>query len=486
MPNKCGIVNCRGNYDDLTKSRVFKLPKDDPERQKWLAVIPPREDLDVSQAKSFFVCEKHWPENPPLKKLPGGTTRPAVAPSIFDVPASCLPTARPPPRPAKQEDRQLEMFMARDRIKSFSDFVPDKRIQKDYDNVVISRSSDRCVFLFMSSDFDECKMTVIVENKSTLCSSLVCCAYKGGVRVPLGKILNPNNGLNSNSQFDAVVHACLNYKVPPEEVLRKVVTELQAQEIVDKKKAKKLDFITNSLKLLADKKFTVKDYCFAVESFPHCSYEALRDYLVLPSRRKLQAVVSAVNVRDILSKTFVKVSKPQQKNVVLLVDEVKIRPTVAFSGGVLSGMAKNDPNAKATSMLCVMTKCLHRGPSIMVSVTPVHRLTAAFQFEVVKQAATVVEQAGGTVLGSITDNHKINQLYCKMFDRPSESECPATATHPLDGTRSWYLLFDTVHLLKCIRNNWISGEFEFYFDFLLLANIFKKTAKIKVQQTKNQ
>ena len=54
----------------------------------------------------------------------------------------------------------------------------------------------------------------------------------------------------------------------------------------------------------------------------------------------------------------------------------------------------------------------------MVSVTPVHKLIAAFQFEVVKQAAMVVEQAGGTVLGSITENHKINQLYCKMFDRP--------------------------------------------------------------------
>ena len=193
-------------------------------------------------------------------------------------------------------------------------------------------------------------------------------------------------------------------------------------------------------------------------SFPHCNYEVLREYLVLPSRRKLQAVVSSVNVKDILSKTFAKLQKPQQKNVVLLVDEMKIRPTVAFSGGVLSGMAKNDHNAKATQCLCVMSKCLHRGPSIMVSVTPVHKLTASFQFEMVKQAAMVVEQAGGTVLGSITDNHKINQLYCKMFDRPSESDYSATATHPLDNTRSWYLLFDTVHLLKCIRNNWISGE----------------------------
>ena len=247
------------------------------------------------------------------------------------------------------------------------------------------------------------------------------------------------------------------YEIPLKDTLEKVVTVLQAQEVEDCKKAKKLDFLTSHLKLLSEKHFTVKDYCFAVESFPHCNYEVLREYLVLPSKRKLQTIISSVNIRGLLSKTFYKIHKQQQKNVMLLVDEVKIRPSVAFSGGVLSGMAKNDPDAKATSMLCVMMKCLYRGPSVMVSVTPVHKSTADFQFSVVKDAATVVEQSGGTVLGSITDNHKVNQLYCKLFDRPSESVCPATATHPLDDTRNWYLLYDTVHLLKCIRNNWLSG-----------------------------
>ena len=103
-----------------------------------------------------------------------------------------------------------------------------------------------------------------------------------------------------------------------------MVAVLQTQETEDKKKAKKLDFLTNNLKLLSNKNFTIKDYCFAVGALPHCSYEALREYLVLPSKRKLQAIISAVNVRDILSKTFAKLQKPQQKNVVLLVDEMKI------------------------------------------------------------------------------------------------------------------------------------------------------------------
>ena len=105
--NKRGIVNCRGNHDPLPKRGVFKLPSLDPEWQKWLAVIPSRKDYDIANAKSFFVCEKRWPGNPPMKKLPGGTTRPAVAPSIFDLPASCLPTPNLLFRPAKQVDKQL-------------------------------------------------------------------------------------------------------------------------------------------------------------------------------------------------------------------------------------------------------------------------------------------------------------------------------------------------------------------------------------------
>ena len=126
----------------------------------------------------------------------------------------------------------------------------------------------------------------------------------------------------------------------------------------------------------------------------------------------------------------------------LLADEVKIRPTVAFSGGVL----------RTTSLLRIMMKCFCRGPNMTVSVTSVHKITTDFLFEVVKNAATAVEQSRSIVLACITGNHKINQLYYKLFDRPSETEYPVTVTHPLDDTRKWYLLYDILHLLKCIRN----------------------------------
>ena len=456
MPNKCGVVNCTGNYTG-NKCRVFRLPKDQCERQKWLDVLPPRENF-VINPRTFFICEKHWEADPPLVKLPGGSTRPAIPPSVFNVPSSCLPTPKPAPRPAKKEDQQLEYFLQKDTISSFETFNPEKELKKLYGNVIVSRSEDRLVCLFMSENYTECRVSVTVERKPTLCSPLTLCAFKDGLSVPLGKILNPNNGLGSNSQFLEAVRVAVNFDPPLEQVLNKLVGVLQecSNNCSDNKKERKLTFLSRQLELLCQKNFSMQDYCFAVESFPKCSYEQLRDYLVLPSKRKLQCIVANVNKEEVLKKTFQNMQKPQQRNVFLLVDEVQIRPTVAFSGGILSGMAQNNPDSRATHMLAVMSKSLHKGPSLMISITPVHKLKADFQKVVVTEAAAVVERSGGRVVGSITDNHKVNQHYCKLFEHPGG--CSAIATHPLDNRRVWFLLFDTVHLLKCIRNNWISEK----------------------------
>ncbi|KAF2348314.1 hypothetical protein FHG87_020931 [Trinorchestia longiramus] len=55
--------------------------------------------------------------------------------------------------------------------------------------------------------------------------------------------------------------------------------------------------------------------------------------------------------KTIQRETFYKIQTLQQKNVFLLVDEVQIRPTVSISGLLLSGMAENNRDSKATSIL---------------------------------------------------------------------------------------------------------------------------------------
>ncbi|KAF2354702.1 hypothetical protein FHG87_014539 [Trinorchestia longiramus] len=73
--------------------------------------------------------------------------------SIFNVPASCLPSPKPASPPAKVEDQQLRYFLQKDKITSFDAFKSERNLQKQYKNLIISRSKERPVCLFMTDNF---------------------------------------------------------------------------------------------------------------------------------------------------------------------------------------------------------------------------------------------------------------------------------------------------------------------------------------------
>ncbi|KAF2364396.1 hypothetical protein FHG87_004853 [Trinorchestia longiramus] len=148
----------------------------------------------------------------------------------------------------------------------------------------------------------------------------------------------------------------MHYDIPFDKTIQNVVTLLQAHTsaCVDSEKKKKLVYLTCQLKLLLQKQFSMNGYCFALQSHAKCNYEQPRDFLVLPFKRKLQYITSSIDKDQVPRETFDKVQIQQQKNVFLLVDEVQISPTVSFSGVLLSGMAENNRDCKATSILCVM------------------------------------------------------------------------------------------------------------------------------------
>ncbi|KAF2347768.1 hypothetical protein FHG87_021477 [Trinorchestia longiramus] len=119
------------------------------------------------------------------------------------------------------------------------------------------------------------------------------------------------------------------YDIPFDKTIQNVVTlQVHTSADVDTEKEKKLVFLTRQLELLSQKQFSMNDYCFALQSYPKCNYEQLRDFLVLPC---------CSTSLHLLTRT--------------------------------SGMAQNNRDCKATSILCVMMKSLHKGPSLMISDT---------------------------------------------------------------------------------------------------------------------
>ncbi|KAF2348094.1 hypothetical protein FHG87_021149 [Trinorchestia longiramus] len=173
-------------------------------------------------------------------KLRGGSIRPGIPPSIFNLPASCLPTPKLTPRLAKVKDQQLRYFLQKEKITSFDAFKPERNLQKQYKNLIISRSKERLECLFMTDKFSECSLSVIVENKPTLCSPLTLSAFKNGIIVLLFKTLHPNNGLRSYTQFDETVRLAMHYDIPFDKTIENVVTlhQAHASVCVDTEKAK--------------------------------------------------------------------------------------------------------------------------------------------------------------------------------------------------------------------------------------------------------
>ena len=372
---------------------------------------------------NFRICRNHWPKKTPMVKV-HGKSRPLLSPSVFNIPKSLLPTPIPPPRRPKKQFALQAHFDQRDQFNSYESFVPEKKMQKEYNNIIHSRTSKKLTFIFMNDDESETLCTIIVYNQQTLCSPVKFRAFKDGIEVLVPKnIINPNNGFGRYSQFFEAVNYAIQYQVPANLQLEKVGKKLEQileSNILEQSKSKKLQFFSRQIQLLVKKQYSLSDYCFAISSFPKARYDQLRQMLVLPSERKIRSIISSVNEKDIVKELFQKLKHQQQRYCLLLIDEVKIRPIVAFSGGTLHGFAKNNEESKASSMLGVMVKCLYGGPSLMVSVTPVHRLTASYQFMKVKEVASIVEDSGRKVIGSITDNHKINQHYCKLFDSINE------------------------------------------------------------------
>ena len=71
----------------------------------------------------------------------------------------------------------------------------------------------------------------------------------------------------------------------------------------------------------------------------------------------------------------------EQRECVVMVDEMYILACYLFHGGSVFGMAKNKPGEFAKTTLDIMIKCLRGGPTFMFKMIPVVGLDAKFQFE---------------------------------------------------------------------------------------------------------
>ena len=118
----------------------------------------------------------------------------------------------------------------------------------------------------------------------------------------------------------------------------------------------------------------------------------------------------------------------------------------------------------AKTVLSFMICCMFGGKKILYKALLVFRLDAEFQCQQTLLILNGIRNSGGTVIAILCDNNRVNQNFFKRFD----------CVTPWRTRDNIFLLFDYVHLLKSIRNNWLTEKSQ---EFIFVDNGEQKIAK---------
>ena len=145
---------------------------------------------------------------------------------------------------------------------------------------------------------------------------------------------------------------------------------------------------------------------------------------------------------------------PTELLVTLQLDEIHVKPKVSYQSGQLYGNASNRDQKQANRIQVFMISSVLSSNKDVVSLVPVQKMTAQDLCSMTLEVIKTVTAAGYNIVAILSDNNVINR---KMFMELSGTKTLVPfILNPVNKIERIYLLFDTVHLLKCIRNNWIN------------------------------
>ena len=133
-------------------------------------------------------------------------------------------------------------------------------------------------------------------------------------------------------------------------------------------------------------------------------------------------------------------------------DEVKLTETLRCSGGRVVGYAQNgscDSEVLATHALVIEFFWHFDGPKYILCIYPVAKLDSGKLKEALLEALVVATNAGDTIISCVGDNCKTNVAVYGKLGGPGKAFINAKNSHI-------FLVFDYVHSLKNVRNNWIT------------------------------
>ena len=493
MPRKCSTHfdgnSCDSGYPGSKfEGTVHGFPntRTDAGRQEcaqWLAALPNYIDIN-NVTKHMGICAKHWKPGVPCKRLSGGSERPIEPPTEFgSIPKSFHQQTVTPGYSRKSESRNV---LSEDRSKVSFITEREKDRIKTWDELVTYCQSLNLNVTYTSEFIRLCKLSdqsfpPRVEFSVQISSCYNVQAYRESTEISLAKILK---GYQYKLVYYSQIGEIISKLESSQTDFRSEVKALTGQlmklstqdESMNDASAKRLEFICAQLtahttnKQHQGKKYDIYLISEAVNLFLRSrnAYRALRNILILPCENTIRSFFGTFGTAgseeecvQVVGDVFSSLEHDWDKHVFVSADEIYVTPSIRFRASHVLGFAQNhDTPIAAKTVLALMINFLRGKPAFVARLSPVRDLGHQYLFDELVRLLKVIHKAGGYVFGVVTDNLSVNQKTFKDFQTSYTSQSICSVDHPISNTQfsSFYTLYDTTHLLKNIRNNWITEK----------------------------
>ena len=197
------------------------------------------------------------------------------------------------------------------------------------------------------------------------------------------------------------------------------------------------------------------------------AYKIIQQHLPLPPTSLLEKLRSS-KVDSLKAAKLLKEQNKISTDVVVMVDEMYLQKRAQFAGGEYVGVDLEEN--LYNGIVVFMINGLKTSLSIVVKACPENKLNGKWLAHEMAQCVSKLSKEGFRVRAIITNNHSSNVAAFKLLLASFNSPSQLQFKHP-DSTCVTYLFFDTIHLLKNIRNNLLnSTQFVFpAFNFSINA-----------------
>ena len=410
MVRKCSVINCKSNYcSQHEKVAIYRFPTKPDQLRIWKEALGARVKSQIT--RHMGICARHWPANAPKTKGKGGFLTPSVPPTVFYSDSTSPSHSSPPCRARCSESRgtlaecrnyvsdELLDFDKSDKLHGdfnhFKKLLPEKRLPVDF---IIKE--DYVLLLTIS---DELQMDFVIKISSDF--SVTSKRFLEKVNIPIN-LLGFQRRLERWSQLENIISFVKNYETSYVNQIRSL--REQAQILNDSKNSSTsilLDLIDLSESEPKGRRYNADITLVSLKLYlvSKSCYKMLRSFLPFPSPQTLTKCIGSFNNigSEIEAESVCKTvfSMSASKRCGLVIDEVRILPSLRYRGGHILGYAEDAPEKIARAVLAIMIKPLFcKTRAFIIRLVPVFSLTGSFLKDLVLKSLEIIFHAGGSSL----------------------------------------------------------------------------------------